>query len=50
MKMIEGGNQSGFSGQQHAISEHVTSHIANTDYRKRLVLDILAQFPEMALD
>ena len=48
--VIEGGEQANFAREQHAVAEHVAGHVANADDSKFLLLDILADFTEVAFD
>ena len=48
--MIEGSNQAGLLREHHAITEHVTRHITNTDGGEFLRLAVMAQLRKVALD
>ena len=50
MAVIKGGDQLERLGQQHAVAEHVTRHIAAAGDSDRVSLDVDAQFQEVSLD
>ena len=50
MQVIERTDQLDVFGEQHAITEHIAGHVAATDDRERLGLNILADLAEMAFD
>ena len=49
MQMVKGCHQLNMFGQQHAVAKYVAAHIANTNYTKILLLNIHADFTEVAL-
>ena len=49
MAVVESGQQLDMARLQHAVAEYVARHVANTDNGKILLLDIDADFTEMAL-
>ena len=48
--MIEGSNQAGLLREHHAVAEHVTRHITNTDGGEFLRLAVMAHLRKVALD
>src|SRR6478609_4236765 len=47
--MVEGSDQPDVLGQQHAVAENVTRHVADTDDREVLRLGVDAEFAEVVL-
>ena len=50
MQVIKGSQQLGLLWQQHTISEDITRHVTDTNYREGFGLDVFANFTEMPLD
>ena len=50
VQVVEGGDQPGVLGQQHAVAEDVARHVADADRGEVLALDVLAHLAEVALD
>ena len=48
--VVEGGDQADVLGEQHAVAEHVTGHVADADDREVLGLGVDAQLAEVPLD
>jgi hypothetical protein len=48
--VVEGGQQADLAREQHPVAEYVAGHVADTDDGERLLLDVGAEFSEMALD
>ena len=48
--MVEGGHQADVLGQQHAVSEHVAGHVADSYGRELLGLGVDPEFAEVPLD
>ena len=50
VQVVEGAEQLDVPGQQHAVAEDVARHVADADAGEVLVLDVLAELAEVALD
>ena len=50
MQVIEGSDQLRLFRQQHAVAEDIARHVADTDRREGLALNVLAEFAEVPLD
>ncbi len=48
--MVEGRDQFGLGRQDHAVAEDVAGHVADAGHGERLLLDILVDLAEVALD
>ena len=48
--MVEGGDQSHVPGQQHAVAEHITGHVADARHGEVIVLHVDAEGPEVPPD
>ncbi len=48
--VVERRDQLDLFREQHAVAEHVTAHIADADYRERILLRVHPQFMEMPFD
>ena len=49
VQMVKGTNQGNGLGTEHAITKHVTGHVANTDRRDLILLNVDALLPEVTL-
>ena len=50
MLVVESADQADMRGKQHAVTEYIPRHVANTQNGKRLRLGINIQIAEQALD
>ncbi len=48
--MVEGGDELRLSGQDHAVAEDVARHVTDAGSRERLLLNVLVDLAEVALD